>query len=221
MLRCSPVAQRSFIRRGMLRVAVLAAVHFAAAGTAPAAAPTAAPAFNRCELEHPLGFSAVEAQCTRITVPEDHQRPGGRQLQLFVARIPALSRQAAAEPLFILAGGPGLGASTFYGSAAPVFARIRRRHDLIIVDQRGTGRSHPLLCQFDPQQIWEAGEEETARVMRECRMALEKTHDLAQYTTSVAVRDLETVRRALGYGRISFYGSSYGTRVAIPPTPKH
>jgi pimeloyl-ACP methyl ester carboxylesterase len=102
----------------------------------------------------------------------------------------------------------------FYSSAAPVFARIRRRHDIILVDQRGTGRSHPLLCQFDEQQMWDAGEEQTARVMRECRATLEKSHDLAQYTTSVAVGDLEAVRLALGYRRISFYGSSYGTRVA-------
>jgi pimeloyl-ACP methyl ester carboxylesterase len=204
------VAQRSFIRIGVLLVAVMAAVHPAA----PAAAPVAAPAFTHCELEHPLGISAVEAQCTRVAVAEDPQRPAGRQLQLFVARIPALSRQAAAEPLFILAGGPGLAASTFYSSAAPVFARIRRRHDIIIVDQRGTGRSHPLACQFDEQQMWDAGEEQTARVMRECRVTLEKTHDLRQYTTSVAVRDLESVRSALGYRRISFYGSSYGTRVA-------
>jgi pimeloyl-ACP methyl ester carboxylesterase len=203
------VAQRSFIRIGVLLVAVMAAVQ----PTAPAA-PVAVPAFSHCELEHPLGISAVEAQCTRVTVPEDPQRPAGRQLQLFVARIPALSRQAAAEPLFILAGGPGLAASTFYSSAAPVFARVRRRHDIIIVDQRGTGRSHPLLCQFDEQQMWDAGEAQTARVMRECRATLEKTHDLRQYTTSVAVRDLEAVRVALGYRRISFYGSSYGTRVA-------
>jgi pimeloyl-ACP methyl ester carboxylesterase len=195
-------------------VAVAAAVHVAGAGTAQAAAPAAAPAFTRCELEHPSGISAVEAQCTRVSVPEDPDRPGGRHLQLFVARIPALSRQAAAEPLFILAGGPGLGASTFYSSAAPVFARIRRRHDIVIVDQRGTGRSHPLLCQFDEQQMWDAGEAETARVMRQCRTTLEKDHDLAQYTTSIAVRDLEAVRRALRLGRISFYGSSYGTRVA-------
>jgi pimeloyl-ACP methyl ester carboxylesterase len=206
------VAQRSFIPIGLLLVAVVAAVHVA--GAASPAPPAATPAFSRCELEHPLGLSAVEAQCTRVAVPEDPQRPAGRQLQLFVARIPALSRQAAAEPLFILAGGPGLGASTFYSSAAPVFARIRRRHDIIIVDQRGTGRSHPLLCQFDEQQMLDAGEEQTARVMRECRATLEKNHDLALYTTSVAVRDLEIVRRALGYGRISFYGSSYGTRVA-------
>ena len=43
---------------------------------------------------------------------------------------------------------------------------------------------------------------------------LARDHELSQYTTSVAVRDLDAVRAALGYERISLYGSSYGTRVA-------
>lgn len=172
------------------------------------------PRFTPCRLQHPSGITSVEAQCGHVTVPENPAQPAGRQLQIFVARIPALSRQASPEPLFILAGGPGLAATTFYAGTAPVFARIRRHHDLIIVDQRGTGRSHPLLCQFDEQQIWDAGEDETARVMRDCRAQLATDHDLAQYTTSVAVRDLDLVRAALGYSQISLYGSSYGTRVA-------
>jgi pimeloyl-ACP methyl ester carboxylesterase len=212
VIRCGLVAPRSLTFVGLILVAGYAGVCRGQAATAPAR--SAAPVFTRCQLEHPTGLTAVEALCTHVVVPEDPGKPGGRQLRLFVARIPALSRQAAPEPLFVLAGGPGLGASTFYASAAPVFSRIRRRHDLIIVDQRGTGRSHPLLCRFDEQQMWDAGEEETARVMRDCRATLEKSHDLSQYTTSVAVRDLEAVRLALGYGRVSFYGSSYGTRVA-------
>jgi len=202
------VTHRSFLVAGIILTGMLM-------GTGDAASPaTAAPVFKPCRLDHPAGLTSVEAQCTQVVVPEDPAAPGGRQLTLFVARIPALSRQAAPEPLFILAGGPGLSASTFYASTAPLFARARRRHDLILVDQRGTGHSHPLNCQYEEQQIWDAGEEETARAMRACRAELEKSHDLRQYTTSVAVRDLDAVRRALGYGRISLYGSSYGTRVA-------
>jgi len=197
------VTQRSFLAAGLILSAMLT-------GTGMAATPAFAP----CRLEHPAGLTSVEAQCTQILVPENPAAPQGRQLRLFVARVPALSRQAAPEPLFILAGGPGLSATSFYASAAPLFARTRRSHDLILVDQRGTGRSNPLNCQYEEQQIWDAGEEETARAMRACRTELEKTHDLAQYTTSVAVRDLEAVRKALGYARIGLYGSSYGTRVA-------
>jgi pimeloyl-ACP methyl ester carboxylesterase len=215
------VARRSFIFPALILCSALAGASDAPPGsssgaTAPGAALSApaAPRFTPCRLEHPSGITSVEARCGHVTVPENPAQPTGRQLQIFVARIPALSRQASPEPLFILAGGPGLAATTFYASTAPVFARIRRHHDLIIVDQRGTGRSHPLLCQFDEQQIWDAGEAETARVMRECRAQLSTDHDLAQYTTSVAVRDLDLVRAALGYSQISLYGSSYGTRVA-------
>lgn len=211
VISCRPVAQRSFTLVGLILTAALAAASDAAPAPQAAVAP---PRFSPCRLEHPSGLASVEAQCGHVTVPENPAQPTGRRLQLFVAKIPALSRQASPEPLFILAGGPGLAATTFYASAAPVFARIRRHHDLILVDQRGTGRSHPLLCQFDEQQIWDAGEEETARVMRACRAQLARDHDLAQYTTSVAVRDLDAVREALGYTRISLYGSSYGTRVA-------
>ncbi len=52
--------------------------------------------------------------------------------------------------------------------------------------------------------------EENAR----CRDELVKTSDLRQYTTSIAVQDLDNVRRALGYQSINLFGNSYGTRVA-------
>jgi pimeloyl-ACP methyl ester carboxylesterase len=178
------------------------------------AVPAAGLVLTPCRLEHPLGISSLEAQCGRLTVPENRAVQGGRPLQLFVARIPALSRKHSPEPLFILAGGPGLGASTFYASVAPAFARIRRNHDIVIVDQRGTGRSQPLNCPFDEQQLWDASNADTVRIMQECRDRLAPEHDLTQYTTSVAVQDLDAVRIALGYARIALYGSSYGTRVA-------
>jgi pimeloyl-ACP methyl ester carboxylesterase len=195
------------------------ALFFLLAGIAAAAPPAATPASARltltpCRLAHPQGITSIEADCGRLTVAESRGTPGGRTLQLFVARVPALSRQRQPEPLFILAGGPGLGAGTFYTSVASAFARIRRDRDIVIVDQRGTGQSDPLNCPFDEQQIWNVSEAETARVMSECRKRLQRDHDLAQYTTSVAVQDLDAVRQALGYERIALYGSSYGTRVA-------
>jgi pimeloyl-ACP methyl ester carboxylesterase len=187
-----------------------------AAGSIAGEAPRKAPllAFKACRLEHPLGLVSVEAECTQVIVPENPADPDSRALPLFVARLPALAREKKHEPLFVIAGGPGLGASAFYPGVASAFARIRRDRDIILVDQRGTGRSSPLNCPFDEQQMWEAGEDQTARVMRDCRERLAGEHDLAQYTTSMAVRDLDAVRATLGYPRIALYGSSYGTRVA-------
>jgi pimeloyl-ACP methyl ester carboxylesterase len=187
----------------------------AAQAAVPAATPAAATLkFEPCRLEHPLGLTAVPAECATLEVPENRAAGGGRHIGLFIARIPALSRNHAGDPLFVLAGGPGLAATTFYASVAPVFERARRDRDIVLVDQRGTGRSAPLNCAFDDDQMWDVDEAETARLMRECRLQLEADHDLAQYTTSVAVTDLDAVRAAMGYARLNLYGSSYGTRVA-------
>ena len=183
---------------------------FADAGQAVA---TASLALSTCRIEHPLGLASLAAECGRLNVPENRSA-GGASLDLFVARVPALSRHRSADPLFILAGGPGLGASTFYAGVAQAFALVNRNRDIVIVDQRGTGKSSPLPCPFDEQQMWDISDLETARIMRECRDTLARDHDLSQYTTSVAVQDLDAVRAALGYERISLYGSSYGTRVA-------
>lgn len=186
----------------------------AATGHAAQAAAASPLKFEACRLEHPLGLTAMPAECATLEVPEDRAASGGRRIGLFIARVPALSRNHAADPLFVLAGGPGLAATTFYTSVAPVFERARRDRDIVLIDQRGTGRSSPLNCAFDEEQMWDVDEAETTRLMRECRRQLEADHDLAQYTTSIAVADLDAVRAALGYSRINLYGSSYGTRVA-------
>jgi pimeloyl-ACP methyl ester carboxylesterase len=206
MLRLPPVPHRNL---ALLALLLITGGPFGLAASTPAPL-----ALSPCRLEHPSGLASLDAECGHLTVPENRAAPGGRQLRLFVARVPSLSRHRAPDPLFVLAGGPGLGAGTFYTSASAAFARIRRDHDIVIVDQRGTGSSHPLNCDIDEQKLWDAGESDTARIMRDCRNRLARDHDLTQYTTSIAVRDLDAVRQALGYSRISLYGSSYGTRVA-------
>lgn len=192
--------------------APLLALLLACLAWAPAAA-AGTITFHPCRLEHPQGLVSVAAECGVLEVPEDRAQPG-RRIGLSVARIRALSRRHAADPLFILAGGPGLGAQAFYTAVSPAFARIQRERDLILVDQRGTGHSSPLLCPFAEQQLWDEDEIATATLMRQCRDQLATGHDLAQYTTSVAVQDLDAVRAALGYQTVNLYGSSYGTRVA-------
>jgi pimeloyl-ACP methyl ester carboxylesterase len=167
-----------------------------------------------CRLTHPSQLVSVEAQCGRLTVPEDPAAPGGRQLQLFVARIPAVNEHGRPDPLFLLAGGPGLAATTFYTGVAPVFERIHRDRDIVLVDQRGTGASNALTC---PGATDPDAPDSTAALVQEARTCLASlgAHaNVADYTTSLAVRDLDAVRAALGYHTINLYGGSYGTRVA-------
>jgi pimeloyl-ACP methyl ester carboxylesterase len=191
----------------MAIVVVLAGPHRAAAGPATLT-------LTPCRLTHPSQLVSVEAQCGRLTVPEDPAAPAGRQLQLFVARIPAVNEHGRPDPLFLLAGGPGLAATTFYTGVAPVFERIRRDRDIVLVDQRGTGGSNALSC---PGAADPDAPDSTAALVQEARTCLAAlaTHaNVADYTTSLAVRDLDAVRVALGYDTINLYGGSYGTRVA-------
>jgi pimeloyl-ACP methyl ester carboxylesterase len=168
---------------------------------------------HECRLEHPLKLSSVAARCGRLAVAEDPGNPAGRKIDLFVAVVPALNRRASAAPLFLLAGGPGQAASDLYASYAGAFARANRNHDIVIVDQRGTGKSAPLVCRYPDD--WGDPDAAMPELRRATAACLAEYGDRVRfYTTSVAVRDLDRVRVALGYPAIDLYGSSYGTRVA-------
>lgn len=174
---------------------------------------SAGPVLEDCTLHGASGLTAISAECGRLSVPENRAEPNGRQIQLHVARVKALSLEPPRDALTVLAGGPGQAATEFYADYAAAFESIRRERDILLVDQRGTGRSNALEC---PAQ--QALEEEniTPAVMRaatrECLETL--PGDPRYYTTSVAVQDLEQVRAAFGYAQLNVYGVSYGTRVA-------
>jgi pimeloyl-ACP methyl ester carboxylesterase len=168
---------------------------------------------HECRLEHPLRLTSVQARCGSLRVPEDRLRPDGAHIDLAIAVVPALNRRAAAPPLFLLAGGPGQAASAMYASFAAAFARVNRNHDIVLVDQRGTGNSAPLTCDYpdDWQEL-----DDTLPALRKATLdCLHKYGDRVRfYTTSAAVADLAAVREALGFGAVDLYGVSYGTRVA-------
>jgi pimeloyl-ACP methyl ester carboxylesterase len=184
---------------------------------APVVAAPDAPALtlSPCRLEHPARMLAVTAECGTFKVAENPDQPAGRQIELFVARVPAISLNKAPDPLFLIAGGPGTSAVDLYTSSAAPFDRVRRDRDIVLLDQRGTGKSHRLDCSYETANVFEKFDEvAVGSTNRQCRDELSKTSDLRQYTTSIAVRDLDAVRKALGYGAINIYGGSYGTRVA-------
>jgi pimeloyl-ACP methyl ester carboxylesterase len=200
--------------RRILAIAVLAVLPALAAPVTTAAAPPPALKLTPCRLTHPSQLVSVEAQCGRLSVPEDPAAPGGRQIQLFVARVPAVSERGRPDPLFLLAGGPGLAATTFYTGVAPVFDRIHRDRDIVLVDQRGTGASNALTCPGNPDPDAPDSTAALTQEARSCLATLAVHANVADYTTSLAVRDLDAVRAALHYDTINLYGGSYGTRVA-------
>jgi pimeloyl-ACP methyl ester carboxylesterase len=198
----------------MMRLSALAAIAtLVASTTIEAASPPLT--LQPCRLEHPARMLALPGECGTFKVAENPDDPNGRQIELFVARVPAISLNKKPDPLFLIAGGPGTSAVDLYTSSSFSFDRVRRDRDIILVDQRGTGKSHRLDCRYEDRDVFEKLDEvEVGPANRKCRDELSKTSDLRQYTTSIAVRDLDAVRAALGYQKINLYGGSYGTRVA-------
>ncbi len=178
-----------------------------------AAAPAGRLPLHACRLEHPLQLASITARCGVLKVPEDRTQPGGATIDLSIAVVPALNRRAAAAPLFLLAGGPGQGAAAMYVSYAAAFARVNRNHDIVLVDQRGTGKSAPLSCDYPDD--WQAQSDAMPALRQATLACLSKYGDRVRfYTSSAAVADLAAVREALGFPTIDLYGASYGTRVA-------
>ena len=172
-------------------------------------------AFERCVLTGSNGAGLADAECATIEVPEDADAPDGRRIPLFVARVRSTALEPAKEPLTLISGGPGSAATQFYTDMATVFRPALRERDLLIVDQRGTGRSNALNCD-SLETASQAGATKGSALAEATRACLRNLPgDPVFYGTSPAVRDLDAVRDRLGYERLILYGVSYGTRVAL------
>ncbi len=161
-----------------------------------------------------------DALCGRVRVFEDRDRGAGRTLDLRVVVYPAAGRSPQPDPLFVLAGGPGQSAVQLSPMIARVFRGVRQDRDLVFVDQRGTGDSNGLTCEFDTDDLGAALKSEAVvRRMQQCLAEYEA--DVRHYTTPVAMDDLDEVRAQLGYARVNIWGGSYGTRAALVYLRRH
>jgi len=162
-----------------------------------------------------------ELLCGKFTVFENRKTRTGRSIDLNIVVLPALDQKTKAEPLFDLAGGPGVastGAASFYAGPGK---EARRRHDVVLVDQRGTGQSNRLSIPQEKTPQHYLREMYPVGYVSEMRHALEQHADLTKYTTSIVMDDLDDVRAWLGYDRINLFGWSYGTRAVLVYMRQH
>ncbi len=162
----------------------------------------------------------TDGYCGVVDVWEDRRARAGRRIALKVVVLPALKQDHAADPLVILAGGPGQGAADMAAGYQEILRPIEIRRDIVFVDQRGTGKSNPLECRIERDAAVPASGRFAAR-MRECLETYRSRADVTRYTTDVAMDDLDDVLRFLGYSTIDLYGVSYGTRAAIVYVRRH
>jgi pimeloyl-ACP methyl ester carboxylesterase len=161
-----------------------------------------------------LGNSA--AQCGTLKVYENRVARSGRIIELRVAVIKAKAEHPAPDPIFYLAGGPGGAAASEDSNYQQFPYSLSQNHDLVFVDQRGTGSSNRVLVPTDqpdvsgmtPAQADAAFKAWVAKFLSGIDM------DPQYYTTSFAMDDLDEVRQALGYDKINLFGYSYGATAA-------
>ena len=159
---------------------------------------------------------ARAARCGTLNVAENPDAPGGRRLAISVAVIPAAHAPARTDPIVVLQGGPGEDAISSTGFYAERFAPLLDDRDLLLVDQRGTGKSGALPCNLYSADNPAASLRDVFPVaaVKRCAQRLKARADLTQYTFDRFANDLEQVRRGLGYGALNLYAGSYGTRAA-------
>jgi pimeloyl-ACP methyl ester carboxylesterase len=209
--------------RSVVVLALVATVWLGATDRAPAAARgaqaspgprgTGLTQLTPCGPERGLAFA--NAECGAITVFENRQARQGRQIKVEFVRWRSRPHPASGA-VFLLAGGPGASGRSMAADVAGWAAPLLPSLDLVVVDQRGTGRSNSLFC---PRDVEASPASSFGHIfdpawVRQCRGQLTALADVTQYTTDFAADDLDDVRAALGYQRIRIYGGSYGTRLA-------
>jgi pimeloyl-ACP methyl ester carboxylesterase len=132
----------------------------------------------------PCVVQGIDARCGSFVVPESRTKPNGRTIGLNVVVLPASLKPARSDAAAYLAGGPGDAATELAATRSQQLTVLNMHRDILLVDQRGTGRSKPHHV------------------------------DATQYGTRMAMDDLDAVRAALGYRQLDLIGSSYGATAA-------
>ena len=161
-----------------------------------------------------------QALCGSVQRPLDPARPQGAQIAIHYAVLPALARNKRPDPIFFFAGGPGQSAIEIAPAVATMLARFTNRRDIVLVDQRGTGRSAPLMCDAEDPALPLAEQfslERQRERLAACPVALKVLPygDLRFFTTTLAMQDADAVRAALGAAQVNLIGGSYGTRAVL------
>jgi pimeloyl-ACP methyl ester carboxylesterase len=188
--------------RGRLLLPLLLAAFFFQAGSAQAAVP-----MTHCA-------STPGLLCGTVVVPLDYSGAVAGNVSLHVEELPASGTPRGV--MFLVAGGPGQGSAKSFDlgstSGAQLFQAVFPGYTLVAFDNRGTGSSGLINCPGVQKNV-PTSVEEAARLARDCADQIGPSRQF--YSTRDHADDIESVRKALGFGKIGLYGVSYGTKLAL------
>jgi pimeloyl-ACP methyl ester carboxylesterase len=155
------------------------------------------------------GFS-----CTSLAVPLDRTGKAPGTVALSIER-KATGPTQTQSAVIALAGGPGQAANPLAEQLATAIAPALGTRDLLVFDQRGTGKSAPLSCPVfgDVAALEKATESTIGPLIELCALQIGQAR--GSFTTQESVEDIEAIRHAAGYKKLVLYGTSYGTKVAL------
>ncbi len=204
----------------------------ASASPPPSAAPSGSPAPSSSPAAGGAGWSYVKTAtcpdsrftCITLSVPRDHAAPNGAHWDLTYA----IQRASGTKlgTFVTITGGPGTSGISAADSYTDAFdPAIAEHYDIVFLDQRGVGLSHPIGCPSatavyyastadpaDPAQRAAVGAAASTYVADCMKESGADPADLPFYATTQAVEDLEAFRQYLGADTLDLYGESYGTQ---------
>lgn len=169
------------------------------------------------------GLAGLE--CATFTVPKDYSDFTAGTFDLAVVRSRATGRSGERiGSLFVNLGGPGVPVMPFVSNFIGVMpAEIRKRFDIVIWEPRGVGQSSGLIdCKGGSFPLPATGDVDWILIHEEMRKTQgaanaeceERYPDIVPYIgTRSTVRDLEELRKAIGDQKLTYWGTSYGTRI--------
>ncbi|PSM44286.1 hypothetical protein C6Y14_06205 [Streptomyces dioscori] len=217
------------MRKSKRNTALLTASGVVLGLTLPVAA-TAAPAAAGGHSTSPLTWGKCEGtgldprqRCATVHVPLDYSDPAGPRIGIAVSRIPAEKAEVRRGALLMIAGGPGGGSlDEVSGKGQRLPQAVRDAYDLVGFDPRGVGRSSPVSCGLDRDDLalttfwpWPAADGSVTANMATARRTAAACDrnggDLVRHiSTANNARDIDRVRAALGERKLSAWGVSYG-----------
>ena len=180
------------------------AVALAAAPAAGAQAPACVP--------------VAGAECGSVRVPLFRPDHGGPRIDVAYALVrhsdPALA--AARGTVVLNTGGPGDRIIDNAATLVPRLAGLLSDHDLLLIDPRGVGRSHPISCGATTLPATRQG---LVRTIARCRQRLGR--QARAYTSAATADDFEAVRARLGIPKLNLLGLSYGSYLMTVFAQRH
>jgi pimeloyl-ACP methyl ester carboxylesterase len=153
------------------------------------------------------------AWCGTLARPLDPARPHGRRIGIFF-RWSGAQVRSRGPALVAVEGGPGYPSTGSMVEYRGIYGALLKERGLLLVDQRGTGRSGLIDCPRVQSFTGRTSGRAFARLAGRCARTIDAhfgPHASGLFATAYAADDLAAIVRALRLGRIDLYGDSYGT----------